>query len=456
MPKHIYHYNTHAEKRYFLGAEHHELYDIIALNGNIVSHTPQGVAAFLATAGKNFYIDPQTHAFQHATIHLKRDVADKKKKEAPRYEFKPSIVKLAKERLGSPFSDVITNDKPIGPSVFLENGNIRTSVIDQVCQNVKTFQLGMIESELDAEAKEFIEDSSGFKPAFVIAPYFYLSKHQWQDWLKITVSCYTRMQGLVKETPTYLNLVISRDALDNDDAIVQAISSVKPEGILLWIDSHVEEELRISEVTKYIEFLQKLKKITGTLYNSHGGYLSILLCHPELGGYLDGVAHSMNYGEHRNVVPVGGGLPMARFYLRPVHSRLRWGDAASIVQPRDWLDSVERYREKICSCHQCQELFSDKHSAENVFGLYGKDNPVTIVRRNGTMVRLNYPTKEAKQAATRHYLYNKAREFDDIRSKECGELLQELDTTCRELAEDAGEAVAHLRTWHNVLHDLPQ
>ena len=79
------------------------------------------------------------------------------------------------------------------------------------------------------------------------------------------------MKELVTESPTYLNLVISRDALDNDNAIVQAISSVKPDGILLWIDSHVEEELRISEVTKYIRFLQKLKNTTGTLYNSHGG-----------------------------------------------------------------------------------------------------------------------------------------------------------------------------------------
>ena len=80
MTEHIYHYNTHAEKRYFLGSEHHSLYDVIALNGNIVSHTPEGVAGFLAMAAKDFYIDPQTHAFQHATINLKRDVSDKKRK----------------------------------------------------------------------------------------------------------------------------------------------------------------------------------------------------------------------------------------------------------------------------------------------------------------------------------------------------------------------------------------
>ena len=452
MSKHIYHYNTHAEKRYFLGPEHHGLYDIISLNGNIVSHTPQGVAGFLATSGKEFYIDPQTHAFQHATIHLKSDVSDKKKKEPPRYEFKPSIKKLANERLGGPFAEVITNDKPINPMMFLDNDRIKNVAIDGICQSVKKFQLDLIESELDDEAKEFIGGSSDFEPAFVIAPYFYLSKHNWREWLKINVACYKKMKGLVEDVPTYLSLVVSKDALDNEADIVSAISNVKPEGILLWIDSHVEEELRRSEVESYVHFLQELKDNTGCLYNSHGGYLSILLCHPELGGFLDGVAHSVNYGEHRNVVPIGGGLPMARFYLYSLHSRLRWGDAADIVQPRGWLESVEIYRENICMCHQCQELFDEKGSAEKAFDLYGKSNPVTITRRDGAIVRLDYPTKEAKQAATRHYLYNKAKEFDDVEKKACGDLLQDLDTVYKAISADSGEeVVSHLRTLYETL-----
>lgn len=454
MPEHIYHYNTHAEKRYFLGSEHHGLYDIIALNGNIVSHTPEGVAAFLAMAAKDFYIDPQTHAFQHQTIYLKRDVSDKKKKGPLQYEFKPSIEKLAIERLGPPFSDVIKKDRPINPAVFLDNGNINNKIIDIVCQSVKEFQLDMIESELDEEAKEFIEGSTGFRPKFVIAPYFYLSRHHWKQWLEINLSCYQRMKELVQDVPTYLSLVVSKDALDNEADIVSAISGINPEGILLWIDSHVEEELTKPEIERYMHFLQGLKGTTATLYNSHGGYLSILLCHSEI-GQLDGVAHSVNYGEHRNVVPIGGGLPMARFYLYPVHSRLKWGDAGNIVQPKGWLDSADIYREKICKCHQCQELFSEKKSAEKVFDLYGKDKPVTITRRNGTIVRLNYPTKEAKQAATRHYLYNKAKEFKDIQEKTTSELLQELNAAYEEISKNSGEdVVAHLQTWHNVLNDL--
>ena len=51
-------------------------------------------------------------------------------------------------------------------------------------------------------------------------------------------------------------------------------------------------------------------------------------------------------------------------------------------------------------------------------------------RRTGSIVRLEYPTKEAKQAASRHYLYNKAKEFSDIEEKAASELLQNLEKLC--------------------------
>jgi len=452
----IYHYNTHAEKRYFLGSQHHGLYDMIALNGNIVSNTPEGVAGFLATAGKDFYIDPQTHAFQHATIHLKSDISDKEAGEPPEYKFKPSIEKLARERLEGPFADVIQEDRPIGPTSFLdERGNIRTEEVDKVCQSVGKFQLRTMIDELDDEAKELIGDISRLRPKFLIAPYFCLANSRWVEWLKINMACYQRTQELFEDLPVYLGLVLSKERLNDGTEIINAISHVRPNGILLWIDEHVEEALGKAEIERYVSFLQGLGQVSDTIYNSHGGYLSILLCHSEVGGLLGGVGHAMNYGEHRAIVPVGGGLPMAQFYLLSVHSRLRYADAASIIQPKGWLNSVEQYRENICRCRQCQELLEEKGGAEAAFAEYGRSNPVTITRRSGTIVRLEYPTKEAKQIATRHYLYNKAKEFENIEEKNFRELLLELNSTYDAISLDAGEDfVRHLFTWHEALGRL--
>jgi hypothetical protein len=163
----------------------------------------------------------------------------------------------------------------------------------------------------------------------------------------------------------------------------------------------------------------------------------------------------MNYGEHRAIVPIGGGIPMAQFYLLSVHSRLRYGDAVSIVQPKGWLNSTENYRQNVCTCHQCLELISQRGSAEVAFEVYGRSQPVTITRRTGVIVRLEYPTSDAKQSATRHYLYNKAREFNDVETTDFRELLASLRATYDLISQDSGDDfVRHLPIWHQALSEL--
>jgi len=455
MAIHIYHYNVNAEQKYFLGKKYHEFYDMIALNGNIVSHTPAGIAGFVATAAKRFYIDPQTHAFQHSTINLKRDVSDKEKREPPKYEFKPSIKKLAKERLGGAFAAVIDNDRPILPSDFIdERGNIIKEAIVKICEGTINFQTKTLFDSLDDEAKGFIGEKTDFQPKFVIAPYFYLSPRSYDKWLKINIACYINSKEICKDLPVFLALVISKEALSKlSKGIIEKISEMDPipDGIILWIDEHIEEDLLDSEMIQFIFLLKGLKGITPTVYNSHGGYLSILLSHPEK-SLLDGVGHSINYGEHRNVIPIGGGIPMARFYFPSVHSRLRFGDALGIVLSRKWLLSQQIYMKEICSCSQCKELIKDHKTIDEAFSVYGDSYPVTFRRRPNTIVTLEYPTSEAKQAAARHYLYNKTREFRKLNEKSFIDLLQDMENAYNDISPISGdELVAHLCSWKTAL-----
>jgi hypothetical protein len=456
MSLHIYHYNVNAEQRYFLDRER-DLYDLIALNGNIVSHTPAGVAAFLANAGKEFYIDPQTHAFQHATIHLKRDTANREEGEPPILEFKPSIAKLAKERLGSPFARVIEKDRPLSPDDFkAADGNWDAGSITKTCERVVGFQTEAMIQSLDDEAKEFMGDQTDFRPKFIVSPYFYLSPRFYRDWLDLTIYCYRVTKLMVPESPVYLSLVVSKEALDDGiDHIVTSVNKSKPDGILLWIDEHEEEKISIREIERYIRLLQGLRNSTETLYNSHGGYLSILLCHHGANALLSGVGHSINYGEHRSVVPIGGGIPLARFYYPSIHSRIRFGDALGIVLSKKWLTSMETYRGYVCRCVQCTELLTSKKSIDEAFQVYGESNPVTFRRRSGSIVGLEYPAKEAKQAAARHYLYNKANEFREIRTRELAELLSDLKKTYYEIFPYSGDQlVAHLLNWEGSLRSF--
>lgn len=454
MSLHIYQYNINSEQRFFLGKEHHDLYDLIALNGNIVSHAPAGVAAFVANAGKPFYIDPQTHAFQHATIHLKKDISDKDKDEPPNYVFRPSIKKLACERLGEPFSRAIDKDRPLRPEDFEgSHGTLNDNLLEQVCQNTVKFQLSTLADSLDDEARELLGGTSAFKPEFILAPYFYLSPLSYQRWLTLNLTLYRVTKQIISSMPVFLALVISKEAIEEGlDEIVAEIEKVEPDGIILWIDDHVEEKLNKKEIGRYIRLLSELKNTTEIIYNSHGGYLSILLGHKEIGPLLDGVGHSINYGESRAVVPVGGGIPMGRFYMFDMHSRLRWGDASGIATSNGFLNSVDDYLQNICSCIQCASLLKENKSAADTFDIYGDSNELTFRRRSGAIVKLDYPTKEAKQFASRHYLYNKAREFDTVRSSEFSALLDKLKETYEKISPSAEEEiVANLFNWEQAL-----
>ena len=284
---------------------------MIALNGNIVSHTPAGVASFIAVAAKQFYIDPQTHAFQHATINLKKDVSDKKKKEKPNFKFKPSIKVLAKDRLGDPFDKVIDNDTPLDVNYFFDaKGNIKNDTIDGLCIRVLEFQLKTMVDSLDEESKEYFQDLNSLKPSFLLAPYFYLSPENAQKWMKVNVACYQRTRDLETNIPLFFYLALPRELIYSmSDYLKSELSELKPEGILLWVDEQYEESLLIPEIVNFIKFLKSLSDVTDTIYNSHGGYLSQILAHKGI-GLLNGIGHSVNYGEHRSVIPIGGGIPI--------------------------------------------------------------------------------------------------------------------------------------------------
>jgi len=444
MMDHIYYYATHAEQRYFLGPTMRDQYNKIGINGNIVSYTPSGVASFLATANKPFYIDPQTHIFQFSTQHLKKNNDPKKK-------FKPSIEILASDRLKGPFSSVVTEDKPLLPSVFYEGDEIDLEKVDIICRGCLEFQKNTIIEEINEEDIEFLDTEENLTPQFLIAPYFYISSKNSPKWLDLTSICYSRTKELENNFPIYLSLVIAKDIVFDareKERVIEKIRNIKPDGILLWVDDLEEESLSVDKVQKYIQFLKSLKTNTGIVINTHSGYLSILFGHPEVGGLFDGISHGINYGESRSVVPVGGGIPMARFYFYSVHSRLRWGDALQIVQKNNWWGRRETYAKNVCSCKQCHDLIAQSNTVEDAFFYYGRSQTVERKSRSGSRIELEYPTSEAKQAAANHYLFNKTREINSIQNFTLAEIFDQLTDSYNKTAPILGDdQVAHLNNW---------
>lgn len=436
--KHFLRYGTHAESKYFLMSDFRNAYDAIIFNGNMVAYTPSAIAGFIVNIrDKPFIIDPQTHAFQHDIYKLTHE--DESGNLIP----KRSIQRLA-DAFGSPVKEIVGIE-----SLLPEDINDK-KIQREFCKNVINFQLDIkkhIELKPEWKYLKFALDNgkSGeniFSPIAVIPPYFYMTANTIDEWLDTNESFIKIAKEEFPDKQIYAQLVISKDILvvpAQREKITKRYKDVSADGILLWVDGLEEATAGGECLDCYIKLITELS-VTKKIINLYGGYLSILLIKE---GRLEGVCHGLEYGESRGVVPVGGGIPMSKYYFYPLHQRIRFTDFLKIIRQKKM--SKEEFRAKICRCDVCVDGNISK---------YGITHPVKY-KRGGQVITLNYPTPEAKDYSLRHYLSSKKREFEDVNSKNKKHILAELENAFNEYKKVLGlDEVIYLDVWKNLIEKL--
>src|SRR5439155_1265305 len=141
--------------------------------------------------------------------------------------------------------------------------------------------------------------------------------------------------------------------------------------------------------------------------NLHGGYFSVLAAGKLGNGAMSGVCHGPEFGESRAVVPVGGGIPIARYYLRHLHTRVRYRDALRYLRLKGWLIDAATFHVNVCDCEECVATLSGDPAN---FIKYGTGT-AKEVRRGGGITRIEYPSGETKLRCLKHYLQKKKFEY---------------------------------------------
>jgi|SRR5450756_168690 len=442
---HLARFGMPTESRFL--TEFRDSYDWLVFNANSLAHMPGAIARLVSDRSvKPYIVDPQTHAFQHDPIHVMNHNDD------GTWSLKRSIARLA-DAYG-PLIQSKAGKHAVVPS------DLSPDVIENLARGVVEFQLHTVRNqEVCEENRDYLEwmKLDVTKPRAVIAPYFYMDARTYGLWLDPNMRLAAAARAAVRElegTDLYLELVIDRDIL-LDEGVLREIASVYSEadcdGILLWVDALSEQKAPGGVLTGLLTLLREFRSNDLPVMNLYGGYFSILLSCASFGSLLSGVCHGMEYGEDRSVVPVGGGIPMAKFYLPSLHQRLRFGDVARLLFNRGWLRDGETFHREVCSCQACRDTLRGDASR---FSLFGEGKPVTFMR-GGSTVTLNYPLTETKERCLRHYLWRKEDEYQSAASKSRDDLLDELETTATEFESDLGvEGVSHLRTWVRVLREV--
>lgn len=423
-------YNTGTDKKAFVKFKND--FDAVIFNATIVAYSGAAVADLVSVHKNQYIIDPQTHILQHS-VHA---IMSKKPRNG-QLCIKKSVHKYL-EQLPAEILNIIANEKrPLSVEEIKE-------MIDDLTECVYKFETKYVDQFI--EKKEYSKYlkyiDAGPVPRVVIAPYFMLKRDmpdaERAEIFLLNKLYMQRFLEILRENgdncPAAAQLVMDREVLTDENLIDRICESYKEldfEYFFIWINDFSSWDCSRKEKQCFYELLCTLNAIGKKPVMSYGGYDSIFLCNQEVKPRLYGAAQSVGYGEARAITPVGGGLPVNKYYFRPLHKRLRFDEALNILIDTGYFDpakgnnehAVDYYR-NICNCEQCHEVIQDDI---NNFNIYNESKPYIVKARFGDITR-NRPTPEAALVAAFHFLYSKQNEWKDVENCSLSELRDRLIT----------------------------
>jgi len=431
-------FGTFAEQRHFVYPTP-RAYAGVVINANMVAYAPSGLASFLLEKTPSFayLIDPQTHAFQHEPRAIRTSSG----------EVRSSILRLAEE-YGEPITSCVEGRRRLLPTDFAARQRV-----EEFTARCLSFQRWKLATAMESSSvRKYLDAEEASPPPYaLVAPYFYMSETTTESWLPVWQECAEVALAHADETKVFGAVVVSQGVLlarNLREMIVDSLEHLGLAGFLLWVDDLSEQTASREALLGLLHLARGLRgEGTREVINLHGGYFSILAAGVLGKSAMSGVAHGPEFGESRPVVPVGGGIPIPRYYVPRLHARVRYREALDLFRAKGWLNSAGTFHSEVCNCDECQRTLSGDPAN---FTLYGRAIS-REVRRNDRFARLEFPTTETKGRCLRHYLQRKAIEYAFASSASAVQQVEDLQVGASTLEDVLGpEGVAHLKLWPRV------
>lgn len=403
-------YNTGNDKKVFVKFKNN--FDAVIFNATIVAHSGSSIADLISVHKNQYIIDPQTYIFQHSASEIQNKAKTGIKKSVQKYldELPATLCNILKANKTASYYDI-------------------KNVLDDLVNSVYDFQKNYVNRFLsDKEYDKYLKFAgiSGPSPKFIISPYFMLKKgysnSDIHKWMNINKESFDKTKSIAVEDNVAAQIVIEKDLLLNQcffDETKEMFKDIPRTYTFLWIDDFDSFEESPDYQNGYLKLLKLFYELDIYPIMAYGGYDSIFMCNKNIKYRLYGVAQSVGYGEKRHITPVGGGLPVNKYYFLPLHRRLKFGDAAQILRKNGYFDpdisnklhAIDYYND-ICHCKQCKQVIID--DIDN-FDIYNESVAFSIKGKNG-LVNRNRPTTYASYISAIHFLHCKVNEWQKIQN----------------------------------------
>ncbi len=400
-------YNTGTDKQVFIKFKN----DVSAVifNATIVAYSSSAVADLVSVHKNQYIIDPQTHIFQHTldAIQTKGKNGDK--------VIKKSVLQYFDELPGQLKERFFSNNGALMPADI-------TPCIDELVDAVYDFETKYVTKYVKKkEYDKYLEFVKlGPSPMVVIAPYFMIKS----SYDNIAISSWMRLNRIAAKKfeeknegkhPIGIQIVIDQEILERQgfiNEVTQAYSDIEAEFAFIWIDKFESFSTSSIRQEQFKALLQAITSIGLKPVMAYGGYDAILLCNKELPFRMYGVAQSVGYGESREITPVGGGVPVNKYYFPPLHSRLNMSEVLQILMQAGFFSidkkvAANRFYSQVCGCKQCRAVIKD-----NIDNFYTFNDSIPFTIR-GAITR-NRPTTDANLISSMHFMYAKMSEWDFV------------------------------------------
>lgn len=436
MHRHFVRFGIHADTNTLELAAKQGEYDAIVFNASMVEYTSSAIASLVTgrLSGVPFLIDPGTHAFAE----IPSAIVPQDKVVTPD-NVRQSIRGLTESyglELGNPVGNA-----PLQPEHF---GTLLT--VDGFARNVARFQLETLGIALEEDAK-YLEDTTKPTPFALISPYFQLTLHNYKAWLPIELELLERTRDYGKGLPIYGVILVAEDLLENEEAInyvIEAYLNAESfDGILLWVGGFNESTRSKRQLKSFIHLVRRMSVLEKPLINMYGGFFSVLC----MNYGITGVSHGPGYGEHRDVVPVGGGPPSIRYYFTPIHQRVDYADVRTLIERGFWRSPKEFWKQ-VCDGFLCRQLLANGLKG---FGAYGEQEPRR--REDGTYDLVM--TSETRERLKVHFIEAKQREMEEVARLNLSEIREALKTAAESYRPFFGSgSLEHLDTWEETITEV--